>query len=92
MYIEHEQNTDVQSLDTASQQNFFNVHRTLNKTQMFSLLILHHNKTTSMYTEHEQNTDVQSLDNNNLFASMLSHLVTFDLSRFVQVEYSQFSC
>jgi len=27
-----------------------------------------------------------------LFASMLSHLVTFDLSRFVQVEYSQFSC
>ena len=85
MHTEHEQNTDVQSLDTKSQQKYINVHRTwtkhrcsvswhyittkvyqctqnMNRTQMFSLLTLNHNKSLSMYTEHEQNTDVQSLD------------------------------
>jgi len=34
----------------------------MNKTQMFILLILYHNKTFSMYTEQEQITNVQSLD------------------------------
>ena len=85
MYTEHDQNTDVQSLDNITQQNFLNVPNTwtehrcsiswdyittkhsdctqnLNRTQMFSLLTLYHNKTFWLYTEHEQNTDVQSLD------------------------------
>jgi len=34
----------------------------MNRTQMFSLLRLYHNKTFWLYTEHEQNTDVQSLE------------------------------